>query len=83
MFINIGFFIKCRMTLDKNKIFNKNELRIFVKETYSIIEKIYSDFNTILQHVRISIQNSDMTVDAIVLYINESRLPLKSSLVCN
>jgi len=71
------------MTLDKNKIFNKNELRIFVKETYSIIEKIYSDFNTILQHVRISIQNSDMTVDAIVLYINESRLPLKSSLVCN
>lgn len=57
----------------------KEDIDLFVKETYQTVEKIYSDYSYILKHAELEIKKENMSIDDAVLYFDEKRLPFKSA----
>ena len=57
----------------------KEDIDLFVKDTYRTVEKIYSDYSRILKHAELEIKKENMSIDDAVLYFDEKRLPFKSA----
>lgn len=58
---------------------NKKELQFFIKDIYEVTEKIYYDFDKVLQEAYNALDNEEMSVDEAVKYFDNSRLPFKSA----
>ena len=57
----------------------KEDIDLFVKDTYRTVEKIYSDYSCILKQAELEVKKGNMSIDDAVLYFDEKRLPFKSA----
>lgn len=65
--------------IDDGDEIKQKEFQSFVKDIYIAAEEIYADYRKVLSFGLKSLQNNEMSIDEIILYLNDSRLPFKAA----
>lgn len=65
--------------IDDGDDLKQKELQSFVKDIYSATEEIYMDYRKVLSFGLKMLQKNEMSIDEVILYFNDSRLPFKAS----
>lgn len=80
MFEGLELLIKLvNQLLDNNEKCHKEEFKFYIEDVYKMSEEIYMDFVKTLNTAYELIKLQEMSIDEVLLYFNDSRLPFRSS----
>lgn len=80
MSINLEILIKfVNRLLDDNVKCREKEFKFYIENVYKMSEEIYFDFEQTLNTAYKLIKSQKMSVDDVLLYLNDSRLPFRAS----